>query len=112
LSLLCNRHRQWCVKNRVNSSRHRAILFLSFVNVKHSRGKIERFYNNANMIDRYTIKLGPAVSQKELEKALSEAKSPEELQKFHKMKTRIEFIGDIEDVKKIGDALKSLCVKQ
>jgi hypothetical protein len=64
------------------------------------------------MIERYTIKFGPAVSQKELEKALNEATSPEELRKLHKMKTRIEFIGDIEDVKKIGDALKSLSVRQ
>ena len=64
------------------------------------------------MIERYTIKFGPAVSQKELEKALNESTSPEELRKLYKMKTRIEFIGDIEDVKKIGDALKSLSVKQ
>jgi hypothetical protein len=60
------------------------------------------------MIERYTIKFGPAVSQKELEKALNEAKHPDDLKKFRQVKTRIELIGDIEDVKKLSDLLKNL----
>lgn len=60
------------------------------------------------MIERYTIKFGPAVSQKELEKALNEAKHPDDLKKFHQIKARIELVGEIEDVKKIGDLLKGL----
>ena len=60
------------------------------------------------MIERYTIKFGPAVSQKELEKALNEAKSNDDLERLRKMRARIEFIGDIGDVKKLGDLLKDL----
>ena len=60
------------------------------------------------MIERYTIKFGPAVSQKELEKALNEAKHPDDLRKFHQVKARLEFIGDIEDVRRISDLLRSL----
>jgi hypothetical protein len=95
------------------------------------------------MIDRYTIKFGPAVSQKELEKALhtptlrdfvecddcrKKPGSPElcadclrrrsELEKainqpqaipdLKKMKARIEFIGDFDDVKKVVEFVKQL----
>ena len=95
------------------------------------------------MIDHYTIKFGPAVSQKELEKALhgpdfndfvecdecrKKPGSPQlcddclrrrgEFEKtigksqpipdLKKMKARIEFIGDFEDVRKIRDVIKSL----
>ena len=61
------------------------------------------------MIDRYTIKFGPAVSQKDLEKALNDPTISGETavsQQMHKMKARIEFIGDFEDVKKFSDLLK------
>lgn len=58
------------------------------------------------MIERYTIKFGPAVSQKELEKALNEALHSDELRRLQKMKVRIEFIGDIEDVKEMSVFLK------
>ncbi len=34
------------------------------------------------MIERYTIKFGPAVSQKELEKILNEALNPDQLKRF------------------------------
>lgn len=57
------------------------------------------------MIDRYTIKFGPAVSQKELEKALNEGN---DAQHIHKLKARIEFIGDFADIKKVKEALKQL----
>jgi hypothetical protein len=57
------------------------------------------------MIERYIIKFGPAVSQKELEKALNESG---DLSKAHHMKVRIEFIGEAEDIKKLSDLLKQL----
>jgi hypothetical protein len=60
------------------------------------------------MIERYTIKLGPAVSQKELEKLLlaGEAKvNPDDLKR---MKARIELIGDFEDLEKVTEFLKTL----
>lgn len=60
------------------------------------------------MIDRYTIKFGPAVSQKELEKALIEAKHPDDLKKFKQVKARIQFVGEIEDVKRVSEYLKEL----
>ena len=60
------------------------------------------------MIERYTIKFGPAVSQKELEKALHEAKHPDDLKKFRQLKTRIEFIGDVEDLKRVSELMKEL----
>jgi hypothetical protein len=60
------------------------------------------------MIERYTIKFGPAVSQKELEKALNEATTPDDLKKLRKMKARIEFLGDLEDIQSISSHLKEL----
>jgi hypothetical protein len=62
------------------------------------------------MIERYTIKFGPAVSQKELEKALNEANTPldEYAKKLHQMHARIEIVGDFEDVKKIRDVIENL----
>jgi len=60
------------------------------------------------MIDRCTIKFGPAVSQKELEKALHEATDPAVLTKLHKMKARIEVICDFEDLKTLMEMLKGL----
>lgn len=60
------------------------------------------------MIERYTIKFGPAVSQKELEKALNEAIHSDEIKRLHKMKARIEMVGDFADIQKISDLLKQL----
>jgi hypothetical protein len=60
------------------------------------------------MIEHYTIKFGPAVSQKELEKVLNEATDPAVLEKLHKMKARIDIIGDFEDLKKISSFLREL----
>ena len=75
------------------------------------------------MIERYTIKFGPAVSQKELEKALNEpifragkeVLEPGEERvvegvtaRLHTMKCRIEFTGEFEDVKKLSEYLKQL----
>jgi hypothetical protein len=54
------------------------------------------------MIERYTIKFGPAVSQKELEKLLLMTSEPERQHpELHKMKARIEVIADFIDLKKI-----------
>lgn len=60
------------------------------------------------MIERDTIKFDPAVSQKELEKILTgiEPKINEAL--LHKMKARIEIVGDFEDLKKIAEMLKEM----
>ena len=63
------------------------------------------------MIERYTIKFGPAVSQKELEKALHETGIEGEVsvsKQLHKMRARIEVIGDFEDLKKIAALIKQL----
>lgn len=77
------------------------------------------------MIDRYTIKFGPAVSQKELEKALNEpfviadkdtlepgeevALVPTGIRStLHQFKARIELMGDFEDIKKLSELLKQL----
>ena len=45
------------------------------------------------------------MNQKELEKALNEGK---DMPHPYKIKARIEFIGDFEDVKKVKELLKSL----
>jgi hypothetical protein len=60
------------------------------------------------MIDHYTIKFDPAVSQKELEKALHE---DGDLSKAHHLKARIELIGEAEDIKKLSEVLKQLSKK-
>jgi hypothetical protein len=60
------------------------------------------------MIDRYTIKFGPAVSQKELEKALHESGETPDHTKLTMMKARIEIVGDFEDLKKLTELLKKL----
>jgi hypothetical protein len=60
------------------------------------------------MIDRYTIKFGPAVSQKELEKIINSGEVHFKPDDLKKMKARIELIGDIEDLKKVTELLKTL----
>lgn len=61
------------------------------------------------MIDRYTIKFGPAVSQKELEKAIHEGAL--ENADLHKLKARIELVADFDDIKKLSALLKQLSHK-
>jgi hypothetical protein len=63
------------------------------------------------MIDRYTIKFGPAVSQKELEKALHEDGETPSHVPLTKFRARIEFIGEFSDIKKLQQALKELSPK-
>jgi hypothetical protein len=60
------------------------------------------------MIERYTIKFAPAVSQKELEKALHESGETPVGTTINKFRARIEFVGEFEDVKKVRDFLKQL----
>jgi hypothetical protein len=60
------------------------------------------------MIERYTIKFAPAVSQKKLEKLLTEGEAKVNPADFHKLKTRIEFVGDFDDIRKLKEALKGL----
>jgi hypothetical protein len=61
------------------------------------------------MIERYTIKFGRAVSQKELEKALDElGDTPLDSGGLHRMKARIEIIADFGDLKKISEFIQRL----
>jgi len=60
------------------------------------------------MIERYTIKFGPAVSQKELEKALNEGKDSPQIAGLHKLKARIEFICDYKDLHTIDEFIKHM----
>jgi hypothetical protein len=62
------------------------------------------------MIEHYTIKFGPAVSQKELEKALHESGETPVHSNLHKMKARIEIIADFEDLKTLHALLKKLAL--
>lgn len=63
------------------------------------------------MIERYTIKFGPAVSQKELEKALHGDGETLNHATLTKMKARIEIVADFEDLKKIDAAIKRLKIE-
>jgi hypothetical protein len=59
------------------------------------------------MIDRYTIKFGPAVSQKELERIISTGEGNFRPDDLKKMKVRIELICDFEDLKRIQETIKA-----
>jgi hypothetical protein len=59
------------------------------------------------MIERYTIKFGPAVSQKELAKALHESEDTPN-PRPHEMNARIEIVAGVEDLKKIMEVLKEM----
>jgi hypothetical protein len=65
------------------------------------------------MIDRYTIKINPAVSHADLVKKLDEMKdfNPEELRKLRFLKVKVEAVCEAADLKKIGDLLKELSKK-
>jgi hypothetical protein len=64
------------------------------------------------MIDRYTIKFRPAVSQKELEKVMATGESKFNPEDLKKMKARIDVIGDFEDLKKITAILKDMVKRE
>jgi hypothetical protein len=65
------------------------------------------------MVERYTIKVAPAVGQKEILKHLSEGAEIDESKpaRLRQMKAHIELLCDPADLKKIGDLLKELSVK-
>ena len=58
------------------------------------------------MIERYTIKFGPAVSQKELEKALREGVDSLKIQGLHKLKVRIELVCDYKELHTIDEFIR------
>jgi hypothetical protein len=58
------------------------------------------------MIERYTIKFAPAVSQKELEKALHEGIDSPKIQGLHKLKARIELICDYKDLHQLDEFIR------
>ena len=60
------------------------------------------------MIEHYTIKFGPAVGQKELEKLLHTGEAVIDPKELHKMKARIEVVGDFEDLKRLKEMLANL----
>jgi len=64
------------------------------------------------MIDRCTIKFGPAVSQKELEKLLTTGEGEFQIPQLKMMKARIEVVGDFEDLKKICRDIENLVLSE
>lgn len=60
------------------------------------------------MIDRYTIKVNAAVSQKEIIKALNESKSLKDIEHLNKLKAKIEIIGTGAGIERIIVLLKEL----
>jgi hypothetical protein len=54
-----------------------------------------------------TIKFGPAVSQKEMEKRLfDDSTTSDDLKTLRKIKARIELVADIEDIKSVAAFIK------
>jgi hypothetical protein len=62
------------------------------------------------VIDRYTIKVAPAVSHKDIIKTLEATKEidPEQLKKLQHLKVKVEVICEAQDYKKISDLLREL----
>jgi len=60
------------------------------------------------MIERYTIKVAPAIPHKEILKKLENLTDPTELRKLQHAKLKIEVICEAEDFKRISDLLKDL----
>jgi hypothetical protein len=65
------------------------------------------------MIERYTIKVAPAVSHKDIIKTLESAKEydAEQLKKLQHLKVRVDVICEAAELKKISDVLKELSRK-
>jgi hypothetical protein len=70
---------------------------------------IHEQYQNTK-IDRYIIKINPAVSHADLMKKLDEMKDfdPEEMKKLHYLKVKVEAVREAGDLKKLTDLLKLL----
>jgi hypothetical protein len=60
------------------------------------------------MIERYTIKFGPAVSQKELEKALNDGKDSPQIPNLHMLRVRIELVCDYREMRIIDEFVKHI----
>jgi len=60
------------------------------------------------MIERYSIKFSPAISQDELRKTLEGMMEydPQNLDRLHKMKARIEVVCDFSDLREIRSLLE------
>jgi hypothetical protein len=58
------------------------------------------------MIERYTIKFGPAVSQKELEKALHAPSLDQVKADLGRVKARIEVVCEFSDLRELEQYLK------
>jgi hypothetical protein len=65
------------------------------------------------MIDRYTVKVAPAVRHSDALKKLDEMKEydPEQMRKLHQLKVKVEVICEASDLKRITDLLKELAKK-
>jgi hypothetical protein len=65
------------------------------------------------MIDRYTVKVAPAVPHSEVLKVLDEMKEydPEQIKKLQHLKVKVESICEANDLKQIADLLKDLAKK-
>jgi hypothetical protein len=63
------------------------------------------------MIERYTIKFGPAVGQKTLEKMLHESGETPDQPQFNQLRARIELVADFVDLRKISELFKELSRK-
>jgi hypothetical protein len=65
------------------------------------------------MIERHTIKFVPAVSQKDLKKALHESgETPASLPDLSKMKAQIEIVGEFTDFKEVMRLIEQLSGKR
>jgi hypothetical protein len=62
------------------------------------------------MIERYTIKLAPAVKHADILKKLAAGEQPgsDDIAKLAKVKAKVEIIGDYADMEKVRDLLKGL----
>jgi hypothetical protein len=65
------------------------------------------------MIERYTIKMSPAVSHKDIMKRFEEGKgfSVEDSANLSRVKAKIEVVADYADMEKVRDLLKGLSRK-
>jgi hypothetical protein len=62
------------------------------------------------MIDRYTIKMAPAVSRKDIMKNFDAGTglTPDQTNQLTKVKAKVEIIGDYADMEKLRDLLNHL----
>ncbi len=65
------------------------------------------------MIDRYTIKMAPAVSHKDIMKNFDAGAglTPDQTNQLTKVKAKVEIVGDYGDMEKVRDLLNHLSKK-